>query len=567
MHIFLTKIFGVILIVTACIFALVPVGECREIVFVINTSQSMADSDPSHVVEESLLWSSKIFSAEDEFGVVAFKDAPIVVRSLSKIKDSPADFHFNYSGESNAGAALLKAIDLLTSKFHSEKSIVVISNGEIFLGDSAANLDSLKNFQAGLQQAKWWNIPVYILNLRYYGEPQNYHSFADDAKEIPCAYSELMTTLRTVIHDDFHAAQFVTTPETNQGKFTCKIPFVAAKRLEFLLLSSNRGTGEPENFHADKVTRKNFLKIFEVDSPTTNEFSFDVNFPEGTGLTLDVLAEVEGNLQTSLSPQLFAGNVLEITPVHGDEKILGDEFFNGKNIRVQLDDEIFTGQIFDDAIKVGVGTSEEISLQKVFFKDAGITFLGDDTAQIKIAEQNFLMWALTSSAILVILILSGLLWRKNHLPVTKTFSTGATSAIDPRKIPSPVKIKPSLIRNQNFSYKGELLIYLTKNSYEDFQSPRTFNLFRLNSSAPIDLAAVLKTLHVETEFEGAQKIIFSPSANGVYVENLSDCTLVKMNEPIAGGEFVELRHEESIDIATADRLTELIVTYRSLKPN
>ncbi len=92
MHIFLTKIFGVILIVTACIFALVPVGECREIVFVINTSQSMADSDPSHVVEESLLWSSKIFSAEDEFGVVAFKDAPIVVRSLSKIKDSPAVF-------------------------------------------------------------------------------------------------------------------------------------------------------------------------------------------------------------------------------------------------------------------------------------------------------------------------------------------------------------------------------------------------------------------------------------------------------------------------------------------
>ena len=565
MHTFLAKISGVVLIVMACVFASVPVGECREIVFVINASQSMADSDPSHVVEESLLWSAKIFAAEDELGVVAFKDAPIVVRPLSKIKDAPADFHFNYSGESNAGAALLTAIDLLTSKFHSEQSIVVISNGEIFLGDSAANLDSLKNFQAGLQQAKWWNIPVYILNLRYHGDPQNYHSFAADAKEIPCAYSELMTTLRTVIHDDFNSAQFVTTPKPNQGKFTCKVPFVAAKRLEFLLLSSNVGRSEPENFRADKVTRKNFLKIFEVDSPTTNEFSFDVNFPEGTGLTLDVLAEVEGNLQTSLSTQLFAENVLEITPVHGDEKILGDEIFNGKNIRVQLDDEIFTGQIFDGTIKVGVGTSEELSLQKVFFKDAGITFLGNDTAQIKIAEQNFLMWALTSSAILVILILSGLLWRKNLSSPVKT--TGQPSAIDPRKIPSLVKIKPSMIRNKNFSYKGELMIYVTKNSAEDFPSPKTFNLFRLNSSAPIDLATVLKTLHVETDFQGAQKIIFSPSANGVYVENLSDCTLVKMNEPIAGGEFVELRHEESIDIATADRLAELIVTYRSLKPN
>ncbi|MBR1645459.1 MAG: VWA domain-containing protein [Selenomonadaceae bacterium] len=551
----------------ACIFLSKSVGECREIVFVINTGQSMAKSDPSHVVEESLLWSAKIFNADDELGIIAFKDAPIVVRPLSKIKDAPADFHFEYSGESNAGAALLSALDLLTSKFHSEKSIVVISNGEIFLGNSAANLDSLKNFQAGLQQAKWWNIPVYIINLRYYGEPQNYHSFAADAKEIPCAHSELMTTLRTVVHDDFHAAQFVLTPKPTNGQFTCKIPFVAAKRLEFLLLSSNVGTVEPKNFYVEKTTRKNFIKIFEVNSPTTDEFSFDMNFPEGTGLTLDVLAEIEGELQTNLMPQLFAENVLEITPVHGDEKIFGNKFFDDKNIRVQLDGEIFTGQIFDGTIKVGVGENEELSLQKVFFEDAGITFLGNDTAQIKIAGQNFFMWALTAAAILVILILSGLLYRKNHLPATGNFSTGKTSAIDPRKIPSLVKIKPSLIRNKNFSYKGELLVYVTKNSDEDFPSPKTFNLFRLNSSAPIDLAKVLKTLHVETDFQGAQKIIFSPSANGVYVENLSDCTLVKMNEPIANGEFVELQHEESIDIATADRLTELIVTYRSLKPN
>lgn len=565
MHNFLVKIFNVVLVVMACIFASVSVGECREIVFVINTSQSMANSDPSHVVEESLLWSAKIFAAEDELGVVAFKDRPSVIRPLSKIEDTPADFHFKYSGESNAGAALLTAIDMLTSKFNSEKSIVVISNGEIFRGDPAASLDSLKKFQAGLQQAKWWNIPVYIINLRYSGDPQNYHSFADAAKEIPCSHSELMTTLRTVAHDDFHAAQFVLTPEATHGQFTCKIPFVAANRMEFLLLSSNRGSSEPENFHADKVIRKNFLKIFEVNSPTISEFSFDVNFPEGTGLTLDVLAEIEGDLQTSLVPQLFAENVLEITPVHGDERILGDEFFNGKNVRVRLDGEIFTGRIFDGTIKVGVGTNEEFSLQKVFFEDVGITFLGDDTAQIKISEQNFLMWALTSAAILVILILSGLLYRKNLTSPVKT--TGQLSAIDPRKIPSPVKIKPSLIRNKNFSYKGELLVYLTKNSDEDFPSPKTFNLFRLNSSAPIDLATVLKTLHVEKDFPDAQKIIFSPSANGVYVENLSDCTLVKMNEPIANGDFVELRHEESIGIATADRLMELIVTYRSLKPN
>ena len=180
----LTKIFKIALVI-AYVSAFVSVGECREIVFVVNSGQSMNSSDPKHVVQESLLWSTKIFNENDEVGIVAFDNAPKIICPLSKVKDLPADFRFEYSGGSNAGDALLKAIDMLTSKFNSEKSIVVISNGEILLDDSSETLQSLKNFQSGIQQAKWWNIPIYIINLRYYGEPQNFHSFAVDTKEIP----------------------------------------------------------------------------------------------------------------------------------------------------------------------------------------------------------------------------------------------------------------------------------------------------------------------------------------------------------------------------------------------
>ena len=81
------------------------------------------------------------------------------------------------------------------------------------------------------------------------------------------------------------------------------------------------------------------------------------------------------------------------------------------------------------------------------------------------------------------------------------------------------------------------------------------------------MATVLKNLRVEPIFDGASEIIFSPSANGVYVENNSVCTLVKLNTPIARGSHVELCHEESLAVASADGLTELTVTYRSLKPS
>ena len=560
------KMFAAVGLAVTCIFSSPPVAECREIVFVVNNAQSMNDSDPLRVVGESLTWSTEVFSEDDEVGVIAFKDSPLIVRPLSKIGTAPNNnsFTFNYSGGSNAGGALLKAVDVLASKFHTEKIIVVISNGEIFLNDSAAAQKSLKEFQAGLQQAKWLNIPVYILNLRYFGDAQNYHSFAADAKEIPCAYSELMTTLRTVIHDEFHSSPLTLTPQNPQGQFTFNVPFVAANKVQLMLLSSNDGNAALTNLQADKITDKDFIKIFEVNSPPTNEFSLSLNFPTGTGLTVDVLAQVEGNLLTEIGTSLFSGTVLEITPVHGNEKILGDKYFDGKTIRVQVDGNIVTAPIHGGTIKVGVDDlGDEITLQKIFFADLGLKFDGDDTARIEIGERNFLAWLLTAAGILVILTLSALLWRKNH-PKLKP---EVPDIVGVPKITPPVVVNTPLIRNKNFSYKGELLVFMTKAADEEFLSPRTFNLFRLNSSDEIDLATVLKNLRVEPIFDGASEIIFSPSANGVYVENNSVCTLVKLNTPIARGSHVELCHEESLAVASADGLTELTVTYRSLKPS
>ena len=107
---------------------------------------------------------------------------------------------------------------------------------------------------------------------------------------------------------------------------------------------------------------------------------------------------------------------------------------------------------------------------------------------------------------------------------------------------------------------------MLKNPNKDYIEPRTFNLFRLNSAAPVDLTAVLQACGIDFDAKEFHGIIFSPSANGVYVENNSDCTLVKLNKPIAKGSYAELYHEDSIDAATPDRSAELIATYRNLKP-
>ena len=556
MHNFLVKFFNVVLIFMACIFAFAPVGECKEIVFVVNASQSMNDSDPLHIVQESLTWSMENFSEDDEVAVVAFKDTAKIIRPLSKIKNSSNEiFRFEYSGLSNAGAALLQAVDMLAPKFDTERNIIVISNGEILLNDTAETLKSVENFRAGLQQARWLNIPVRIINLRYGGNAQNYYSFAEFAEEISTSQTEFMTTIRTITHNDF-GTPHVNLPIINRaaGALSVKVPTVHVKQLKILLLSSNGGSCELKNQKPDAVVNEKFLKIFKINSPQTDEFDFAVNYPQGTGLTFDAIAEVEGSLQTDWSSSIFSGNALEITPVDvadNQTKILSGEFFDGKPAAKNY---LWGGSRLNDDF------GKEIALQKIFFEDLGLIFTGDDRAQLEMPDRNYLPWILAVAAILTILTLSQRLYRKNHPSSLPTLENN----ISDEKISPPVEVKKSLVHNKNFSYKGELVIGVTKNPDGEYLAPRTFNLFRLEDSAPISLNDVLESCGLELNFYG---ITISPSANGVYVENFSDCPLVKLNNPIGKGDCIELRHEDSFGIASVDGKAELIVTYRSLKPN
>lgn len=555
-----------VLIFAACMISF-SVGECREFIFVINTSQSMNESDPLHVVQDGITWSMENFSADDEVAVIAFKDVPLVIRPLSKIGDEPINaFKFDYSGESNAGEALLTAINMFKLDYGIERSIIVISNGEIELDDPAATLKSWEDFNACLQQAKWLGIPVYVVKLRYFGAPQNYHSFAHDAKEMPGDYLDLMTTLRTLMFDTFRAPHMeLPTGNVTQGKIFCELPIFPTKRLQFSLLSSNPGSAELKSDF--NVIDEDFVKIFKLNAPTANVFEFDVNYPQGTGLTLDIVAEVEGILQTNLRTSVIAKNILEITPVYGgseQEEILDDDFFDDKSLRVQVDGKIIDSTIRDGVISVELAdVGDKVSLEKIFFEDLGIIFVGEDSAQIAVPTgRNFLPWILAVAGIAVILALSYLLIRKRSLRQKFPFKKNITL----KQFVPPELTADKPIRDKNFFYKGELIVSVMKNPNKDYIEPRTFNLFRQNSAEPIDLTAVLQACGIDFDFKEFQGIIFSPSANGVYVENNSDCSLVNVNKNIVKGAYTELYHEDSIDAATPDRSAELIVTYRNSKP-
>lgn len=549
------------LIFTLIFFLNFCVGECKNFVFVASSSQSMNFSDPAHRVPESIAWAVENVSDNDEVGIVYFNDTVYVQRNLSK-NSSEQDkiFTANYSGRSNAGDAMLTAVDMLTQKFDEEKSIIFIGNGEFFCGDSTRTLHSIKNFQNALEQAKWQNISVYILNLRYNGDPKNFQSFANFAKEIPIPHTELFTTLRTIMHNDFNTPHLNLFEKIyNEKNLSVEIPVDSAKNIKFFLISSNAGKADSSN-----VSEKfdgNFVKTFEMAPQTEKNLKLNLDFPEQTAITLDAIAEIEGTLQKNT----FFGE-LELTPYELDgNKILFDKFFEDKPIRVKINDKILDAKISDGEIKIDVSDEgDHISLQKVYFEDVGIIFKGDDTAELDISGSGYLPYILASLAILVILLLA--LRKKKVYENTKEVPQEKISVL-PKPVPEKISVIPKpAIELKKVSYNGKFVIYFTRHAGVDEIEPREFNLFR-ETTDRLTLQEILKNCGVEEEFLGAENIFISPSKKGIFLINDSDCTILKRNNLVEKGRQTELFYNDSINISSENESSEFILMYKSLKPS
>ena len=499
-----------------------------------------------HEIPDSVIWSAESLSNADEVGIITFDTVPRVVRELSKVADNPvSNFQINYQGRTNASAALLQAVDILSKKFDTDRAIIFITDGENLLDRESQNEIFVENVKAGLKQAQWLGIPVYILSLRADVNPQNYHSY-EWAKEIPINYLDLMTTIRTIIHNDLQAPH-ATILGTNISKnnLSFEVPIAAPEKLKILLMTSSAGNAELLNVEKTTETKRDFVKVFEITAPKTNQFELAVDYPQGTGLTVDVIPTVKGFLETDISTQIFSDNILEITPFYiqnHNAKIFDSQFFNGKTVNLQINDKNFIGVVENGTIKTALdGVGDDIFLQKVQFENLGVNFDGFEPIQLKNPTVK-IVWFIALAAILTILILSWRIQKKNPQPLKNLFLKSASA--------------------KNVSYTGKLKIQTVK---DEVVMLHEFNLFRVND-AQISLSKILEDCNIENSQKFAG-IIISPATKGILIKNNSPCTITKDENLISQGQSTEMVYGDSIVITPEFENSALILTFESLKPN
>ena len=193
-------------------------------------------------------------------------------------------------------------------------------------------------------------------------------------------------------------------------------------------------------------------------------------------------------------------------------------------------------------------------------------------------------WLLAGLGVAVIGVLYWLTGRKSNVPTDKAVSAVTSPPVKTKKPPlvkveeptviieppmpkaaPPPKLAPAVAAKQ--SYTGKVVLYVMKLATDEDIPPLEYNLYRRGKGQAITLAEIINGCGLKHKFPGADKIVFNPIRDGIIVFNNSDATVTKRGNIVLRNNGTDLYYDEKIHIAFSDETSEMVIIYKSLKPN
>lgn len=141
----------------------------KAVVFTLDASNSMNGNDRNRLAIDSI--AQLIYSLPSNYvvGVVAYNTDVVAAQGMadSGSRDSimKAADSVRYTGYTNAGTGLTKALELLDTVEASEKTVVMLSDGEIVMQDDAATAVSSGQFENAVTEAKNSGVVIHVIGL------------------------------------------------------------------------------------------------------------------------------------------------------------------------------------------------------------------------------------------------------------------------------------------------------------------------------------------------------------------------------------------------------------------
>ena len=146
-----------------------PPGTSKAVVFLLDASNSMNSNDRERLAKDSI--AQLIYSLPSNYyvGFAAYNTS--VVSSIG-MQDSNAREPVmeavdavSYTGYTNAGAGLTTGMELLDTVDAAEKTVVILSDGEIIMNSNDATAESSNQFQTAVEAARAEGVRIHVIGL------------------------------------------------------------------------------------------------------------------------------------------------------------------------------------------------------------------------------------------------------------------------------------------------------------------------------------------------------------------------------------------------------------------
>lgn len=563
-------------------------GEAKEIVFLLDASESMRNNDPGKSTAEGIAQLVYSMPGDSKIGFAAYNTKVCASQGLldNSGRDAVAEAAKNtvYEGYSNAGAGLAEAVSFFSEE-DKEKYIIMFSDGEIDMPDKEQAEEARSAYVEAANQAKEKGIKIYIIAIGNELESKM-HIF--DGAELTggAVYWENQSSSLSGLLEKIAAEQLgiprqkLGVTDAGGGNVHAKLP-PNASRIKIIVISDEPLSDVKADYSAQEgrvITGANYAAA-DMVRPDSQYADIHFQTKDIAGvqayllveyeamLKMDVtyrIEEVPGEKEEEPSYEHFADISLKLTDVFGEQENLWDEKFEGKEIVVKINDEPYNVSIKNGQIQMSVPADdmEEIKAEIEMESEDAIYYIKQpavgqiekypDPEPEKKPDYRPL-WAIL--ILLLVSVFAVILWWIKKKNTTVIYMS------------APREDSEKKIETKNCTYSGRFTMYVVRNKDGRDIPPQTYVLF---GKAPtrLSLDKILNSCGIKCGKIGAEDIIFYPGPDHsvILMDQSERCTVMRGTEIVKKGMGYPIFYNEKITVAFEDEMTEMEIHYKNISP-
>ena len=330
----------------------------KAVVFTLDASNSMNGNDRNRLAIDSI--AQLIYSLPSNYvvGVVAYNTDIVAAQGMadSGSRDSimKAADSVRYTGYTNAGTGLTKALELLDTVEASEKTVVMLSDGEIVMQDDAATAVSSGQFENAVTEAKNSGVVIHVIGLGADMENKANTIFSASAETGGANYhapraEDIQQAVDSILLEQLNIKKTTAAVVDADGgteELDITIPTANATNARLLFISDSPIRNLNADFSAGSVRQVSgtHYTLLELDHPSAEKVHVSFQGAAGSQVKVDVITEYH----IILTP----GIVYEDTEPADEDAVSYDRtaqisvaFYDAENPERQvLTDSVFEGR-------------------------------------------------------------------------------------------------------------------------------------------------------------------------------------------------------------------------------